>query len=196
MRFLGIIILFSSLVLAQREVIGQKIIVQGIDTDTPKSTITNTRLEEKKILLETNAGVISILGYPTWLESQKLVGTSLTTTYRLRPDGSETRLEFSRSQTPFLIIGSNTNPNSVLLGKWRFALKIADKSAFVNLEPQTITLPLEKNVLVKQGLLLWCVRLAALHLPVPSQAGISNEAETPRFDWAALRVSRATQCQN
>ena len=196
MRFLGTIILFSSLVLAQREIVGQKIIVQGIDTDTPKSTITKTRLEPQKLLLETSVGVISILGYPAWLESQKLVGTTLTTAFRLRPDGAETRLEFSRSQRPFLIIGSSTSPNSLLVGNWRFALKIAEKSAFITLEPQTIALPLEKNVLVKQGLLLWCVRLAALHLPVPPTPNVANEAETPRFDWAALRVSRATQCQN
>ena len=148
------------------------------------------------MILETSSGAISIMGYPAWLESQKLVGTTLTTAFRVRPDGAETRLEFSRSQRPFLIIGSSTSPNSLLVGNWRFALKIAEKSALVSLEPQTIVLPLEKNVLVKQGLLLWCVRLAALHLPVPSQPNVANEAETPRFDWAALRVSQATQCQN
>ena len=196
MKYLLAVLLLSSLVLAQRQIVGQGIAIQGVTEESPKSTIRNVRLEGKKMTLETSVGVISILGYPTWLESQKLVGTTLTTAFRLRPDGAETRLEFSRSQRPFLIIGSSTSPNSLLVGNWRFALKIAEKSALVSLEPQTIVLPLEKNVLVKQGLLLWCVRLAALHLPVPSQPNVANEAETPRFDWAALRVSQATQCQN
>ncbi len=196
MKHLLFVLLLSSLVLAQRQIVGQSIAVQGITEDRPKSTITKTRLESQKLLLETSSGVVSILGYPAWLESQKLAGTTLTTAFRLRPDGAETRLEFSRNQRAFLIIGSSTSPNSLLLGNWRFALKIAEKSALITLEPQTIALPLEKNVLVKQGLLLWCVRLAALHLPVPSQPNVANEAETPRFDWAALRVSRATQCQN
>jgi hypothetical protein len=196
MKPLYALLVCSSLALAQREVLGTSIGIVGLNNESTSGIIRTSRLENNKLNLETSAGQISILGYPTWLETQKLIGANLSATQRLRPDGAETRLEFSKGKTPFLVIGSSTRPNSVLIGNWRFALKISEKSAFVNLEPQSISLPLEKNMLVKQGLLLWCVRLAALHLPTPSKPNLANETETPRFDWAALRVSRATQCQN
>jgi hypothetical protein len=194
MKYFLLLLLCSSVVFAQRQMIGQTIEVQGINQETPKSTIKTVQLEMQKLLLETSAGQISILGYPSWLVSQRLIGTTLTATQRLRPDGSETRLEFARTRTPFLLLGAKTSPNAVLIGNWRFTLQISERTAFINSDTQTMALPLDKNVLVKQGLLLWCVRLAALHLPAPNQAGVANEAENPRFDWAALRVSRAAQC--
>ena len=114
----------------------------------------------------------------------------------MRPDGIETRLELAQGKTPFLLLGSSTSPNSMLFGKWRFSLQTAERTAFINLEPQIMALPLGRGVVVRQGLLIWCVRLAALHLPIPSKPNVASEAESPRFDWAALRVTKAGQCQN
>ncbi len=195
MKLLPLVFICSSLVLAQRETIGQGILISGVDSDTPKSQVLRMRLEQQTLTLETSAGQVQIAGFPAWL-NQNLIGTTLTTFYRLRPDGPETRLEWTRGKTPFLLLGSNTSQNSVLLGNWRFLNRIADKTAFIELLGKNKALPLGRSVLLKQGLLLWCVRLAALHLPAPNEPNIANEAETPRFDWAALRVAKGTDCQN
>jgi hypothetical protein len=157
--------------------------------------VLKVRLEEQTLILETSVGQVQILGFPTWF-NQNLIGTTLTSFYRLRPDGPETRLEFTRGKTPFLLLGANTSQNSLLLSNWRFLNKIADQTAFVELLGKTMALPLGRSVLLKQGLVLWCVRLAALHLPAPDEPNIANEAENPRFDWVALRVAKVTDCQN
>jgi hypothetical protein len=195
MKALHLVFVCSSLVLTQRETIGQRILVSGIDTDTPKSQVLSMRLEQQILSLETSAGQVKITGFPTWL-NQNLMGTTLTSFYRLRPDGPETRLEWTRGKTPFLLLGSSTSPNSVLLGNWRFLNRITDRTAFIELFGKNKALLLGRAVLLKQGLLLWCVRLAALHLPAADEPNIANEAEGPRFDWAALRVAKVTDCQN
>ncbi len=196
MKYISALLLFSALALAQRDTIGQSMVVRGVDSEPTRSQVKSMRLEQQTMTLETNTGQISIIGYPVWLERQQLAGTSLVSDSWLRPDGPETRLEFARTYSPFLILGSHTSPNSGLLGGWRFTSRIAEKTAFVQLLEKTTALPLERNVLIKQGLLLWCVRLAALHLPQATQPNVSNEAETPRFDWAALRVGKASLCHN
>ncbi len=196
MRFAYALLFFSGLALAQRETIGQGIVVRGVDSEPTRSQVKSMRLESQTVTLETSTGQISIIGYPAWLMGQQLAGTSLVSDSWLRPDGPQTRLAFARTYSPFLIIGSRTAPGADLFGGWRFTSRIAGTTAFVQLLEKTTSLPLERNVLMKQGLLLWCVRLAALHLPQATQANVSNEAETPRFDWAALRVSKASLCHN
>lgn len=196
MKRMALILLLSSLALAQRQPVGQTIDISGVKPETSKTTVQNARLEPNKLQLETGAGTITVSGYPTWLEAQQFVGSSLSTNARMLPDGIETRLELAQNNRPFLVLGSRTSPNSILIGNWRFGFKITEKTAYINLEPRTVALPLGRSVVVRQGLIIWCVRLAALHLPAPSKPNVSNEAENPRFDWAALRVMTTGQCQN
>lgn len=158
-----------------------------------RGTVQKTTLEPKHLRLETSFGQILVQGYPKWL-TQPLEGTALVALYRFLPDGPEARLEFSRNQATFLLLGSRSSQKSLAVGNWRWG-SFTSQSAQLDLLPKSQTIPLGKSVLVKQGLLLWCMHLAAIHLPAPETLGLSNEAERPRFDWVAWRVARAEQCR-
>jgi hypothetical protein len=180
--------------LAQRSAVGEPISVFGLKEELQNGTVQTARVENTRLNLETSFGQLEVQGYPKWLESQPLSGSQLLALARLLPDGLETRLEFSRNKTPFLLIGSRSSPLGTVIGAWRWSGFTA-QSAQLTLTPKTQTIPLGQAVVVKQGLLLWCMRLAAIHLPTPETPGLSNEAERPRFDWAAWRVSKTEQCR-
>jgi hypothetical protein len=187
-------LLYFGLALAQRGVVGEPIDVDGLGSEIQNGTVQAVRLEQKRLSLETSFGQLKVLGYPVWLDTQNMIGSQVLALYRLLPDGPEARLEFSRSQSPFLLIGSHTSQLSAVVGSWRWGA-FSTSSTQLNLLLRNQTVPLGQAVLVKSGLVNWCLRLAAIHLPTPETPGLSNEAERPRFDWAAWRVAKTTDCR-
>jgi hypothetical protein len=187
-------LLCLGLAFAQRSAVGEPITVRGLESESQSGTIQVARFVQKRLELETSFGQLEVQGYPKWLEAQSLGGSQLLALVRLLPDGPETRLEFSRNKTPFLLIGSRSSPLGTAIGAWRWS-GFTTQSAQLTLTPKTQTIPLGQPVVVKQGLLLWCMHLAAIYLPTPETPGLSNEAERPRFDWAAWRVAKTEECR-
>jgi hypothetical protein len=187
-KYLAFCLLLSSLAVAQRDTIGQAIGIGGIAPGSTTSSIGNVTLENKTLSLETDLGIITVQNYP--LEQQNFVGKTIIATRLDRPDGPESQLVFQNT-TPFLIIGAKTSTGGKTIGKYRFSRQIDGLTAHLELGTRRVALPLGKNVMVRNGVVPWCVRLVAMHLPKPA----ALEADNPRFDWVALKVVREKNCQ-
>ncbi|MFN3266171.1 MAG: hypothetical protein ACK41E_04955 [Deinococcales bacterium] len=193
MKYLGWLLLCGCIAFAQRSVMGSPIDILGLESELQRGAVQKSTLEPNQLRLETDFGQFAVQGYPKWL-TLPLQGTALLALYRFLPDGPEARLEFSRNRSTFLLLGSRSSQKSLAVGNWRWG-SFNTRSAQLDLLPKSQTIPLGKPVLVKQGLLYWCMHLAAIHLPTPETPSVSNEAERPRFDWVAWRVARAEQCR-
>jgi hypothetical protein len=179
------------LVLAQRTIVGQALGLRGVNEETPKSQIQSLQLEAQTLRLKTTSANIELLGFPAWLEPQSLIGSTLTPQFRQYPDGFEARLEFAKNNLAFLLLGVRSSLGAAVVGTWRFDTLADATGTSILMGSRRRVLPLGKNV----WLGAWCVRLLALHLPPPPKPNVASEAEQPRFDWAAWRVTRVADCR-
>ncbi len=188
MKSLALCLLLSSLAFAQRDTIGQAIGIGGIASGSKTSKISAVKLENNILTLETDSGAITVQNYP--LEQKNFVGNTIIASRCDHPDGPESQLVF-QNPSPFLTIGAKTSIIGSTIGKYKFSRQIDGKTAQLELGTRHVVLALGKNVLVRNGVVPWCVRLVAMHIPKPA----ALEADNPRFDWVALRVLRAKDCQ-
>jgi hypothetical protein len=190
------VLLFSSLLMvnlaiAQRTVVGQALGLRGVDEESPKSQIQSLKLEGQTLRLKTPTANIELVGFPAWLETSAMPGSTLTSQFQQRPDGFEARLEFATNNRAFLLLGVRSSLDAVLVDKWRLGLSANATGTQAVLGVRRLALTLGSNV----WLGAWCLRLLALHLPPPPKQGVASEAEQPRLDWAAWRVTKAADCR-
>jgi hypothetical protein len=186
------LLLFSSVVFAQRTVVGQALLVRGLNEDTPKSQIQSLQSEGRILRLNAPTARIELGGLPVWLEINAIVGSTLTPQFRQHPDGFEARLEFAKDNRTFLLVGVRSALDAIVVDKWRVGLNANATGSQMVLGTRRIELPLGGNV----WLGAWCVHLLALHLPPPPNQGIASEAEQPRLDWVAWRVANVANCRS